>query len=676
MESFLRGIHSNVHLKGRYHWKSVLFSKREGKKFCCYHLRKSVAREQVPSSDDAGQGAEHPHCESPSNGNDPTWYHNVGANVEERGRTTTTKRFRENTWREKWLEDKRSGGYSTKGEKNAWHSIPSRCSFPPKGRPFTSFQSGPQPKHKHNQIVLTDQFINRANLKKEILDTHKKLTADSFIDKRKEEIYFLLRSAIMPNLKGKIYFIGSCENHIWIKNSDIDCCIVVENCEDKNSYLYILKVIKSAINLIYPSLTVNIIKASVPIAKIYREQNNICDISINNTVAIVNTKLVSSLCNTDERVTIINRVIKYWAKQKNINNRSQGTFSSYALFLLTYYFLQNLETPLLPPYKSIERENASSFEINSEYFFLQDDVEMPFYTDARDISSKLDTPRKNEDDVSKLLYGFFEASAKKKKKKKKNTHTYMYFYSRSSCRNGITLDIYNNQIIENKDMTANIFCPITKKIVNTYSINTWKKMFEKILAAHERLKSGKSLDVICEETKNTTPNRKIDLKGKLGGLLASSVKAKTISGPARAVVENEKMIRLVCACRYKKNSVFATSVRLLKRIKISSLKDGVIKKSIWKAQGKVTVDDALKHFTKSELFFLFVVPFTFASAYIVAMWTLFKYICDIRDIEHFIRTARWLNGKEPYPFEYLREGRKSRSFEGNKPIIVAVKKFE
>ncbi|KJP88737.1 hypothetical protein AK88_01618 [Plasmodium fragile] len=513
MESFLRGIHSNVHLKGRYHWKSTLFSNGEGKKFCCYHLRKSVSREEVPSVDDGGQGAKHPHCESPSNGNHPTWYYNVPVNVEGRGsddNRTTTKRFREKRLRETWLEDKRSCLCSSKANKNAWHSILSRCfspcsrRFPPGGRPFTSFQSGTQPKHKHNQIVLTDQFINRENLKKEILDTHKKLTADSFIDKRKEEIYFLLKSAIMPNLKGKIYFVGSCENHIWIKNSDIDSCIVVENCEDKNSYLYILKVIKSAINLIYPSLTVNIIKASVPIAKIYREQNNICDISINNTVAIVNTKLVSSLCNTDERVTIINRVIKYWAKQKNINNRSQGTFSSYALFLLTYYFLQNLETPLLPPYKSIERENASSFEINSEYFFLQDDVEMPFYTDAGDITSKLDT-RKNEDDVSKLLYGFFEASGKKKK----------YFYSRSSCRNGITLDIYNNQIIENKDMTANIFCPITKKIVNTYSINTWKKMFEKILAAHERLKSGKSLDVICEETKNTTPNRKIDLKDHL-----------------------------------------------------------------------------------------------------------------------------------------------------------------
>ncbi|EAA16601.1 hypothetical protein [Plasmodium yoelii yoelii] len=221
-------------------------------------------------------------------------------------------------------------------------------------RNFSQYNNYTTPhNNKNNKIYLTNDFLNMNSLKNEISNIHEKLTENSFIDKKKEEIYFLLKNAIFPNLKGKIYFIGSCENNIWIKNSDIDSCIVVENCEDKNSYLYILKVIKSAINLIHPSLTVNIIKASVPIAKIYKDQTNICDISINNTVAIVNTHLVSCLCNIDERVPIINRIIKYWAKQKNINNRSQGTFSSYALFLLTYFFFQNLETPILPPYNFI-----------------------------------------------------------------------------------------------------------------------------------------------------------------------------------------------------------------------------------------------------------------------------------------------------------------------------------
>ncbi|KMZ96716.1 hypothetical protein PVNG_02735, partial [Plasmodium vivax North Korean] len=84
------------------------------------------------------------------------------------------------------------------------------------------------------------------------------------------------------------------------------------------------------------------------------------------------------------------------------------------------------------------------------------------------------------------------------------------------------------------------------------------------------------------------------------------------------------MIRFVRACRSKKGSLFATSVRLLKRVKVSPLKDGVIKKKIGEAQGKVTVDDALQYFTKAELFFLFFFPFTCVSAYVVAMWTLFK----------------------------------------------------
>lgn len=346
-------------------------------------------------------------------------------------------------------------------------------------------------------IHLTKHILNRRNLKKEILQIHEKLTENSFIHKKKEEIYFLLRTATDPNMKGKIYFIGSCENHIWIENSDIDCCIVIENCEDKNSYLYILKVIKEAINMISPSLDIRIIKASVPIAKVYKHKMNICDISINNTTAIVNTQLVSTLCNIDRRVTIINRIIKYWAKQKNINDRSQGTFSSYALFLLTYNFFQNLDIPVLPPYKSIERSNANFLEINSEYFFLQDNVEMPFYTNIEDIISRFPEYHQNKEDVSKLLYGFFE------------------YYSNNICKQGITLDVYNNQMIEKKDMTATIYCPITKKVVNTYSINTWRKMFDKIYEAYIQLKKGYSLHVVCEETKDNTPNTILDLKDHL-----------------------------------------------------------------------------------------------------------------------------------------------------------------
>ncbi|SBS88705.1 nucleotidyltransferase, putative, partial [Plasmodium ovale curtisi] len=401
-----------------------------------------------------------------------------------------------------------------------------------------------------------------------------------------------------------------------IKNSDIDCCIVVENCEDKNSYLYILKVIKSAINLIYPSLTVNIIKASVPIAKIYEEQNNICDISINNTVAIVNTQFVASLCNMDERITIINRIIKYWAKQKNINNRS------------------------------IERANAASFEINSEYFFLQDEVQMPFYTSIEDIKTKFQNFKKNDEDVSKLLYGFFE------------------FYSNDICKNGITLDIYNNQIIENKDMTANIYCPITKKIVNTYSINTWKKIYDKIHAAYNKLKDGSSLNVICEETKDNTPNRKIDLKDHL-------LRRKIFQNLCKPYVSTTRFLFLLLVAG--PNSHLSTATIGGNCIAEKWHETGELREHNTSQPKREETMQALTYFTKFEIFYLFFIPFTFVSVYIFFLWNVFKYICDVKDVAHFLKLARWLSGKDVYPFEYLRPQRKGESSEA---FIVSVNNVE
>ncbi|GAW83704.1 hypothetical protein, conserved [Plasmodium gonderi] len=135
------------------------------------------------------------------------------------------------------------------------------------------------------------------------------------------------------------------------------------------------------------------------------------------------------------------------------------------------------------------------------------------------------------------------------------------------------------------------------------------------------------------------------------------------------------MIRFACSTHlFKKNNICIKSFEFLKVFKIKAFKNGIDKKKIVaETQGKVTVDQALQHFTKSELFFLFFVPFTFVSAYIYFMWTIFKYICDIQDIQHLIKKIRWMNGKESYPFEYLKT---EQNLPRQEPIIVAIKKFE
>ncbi|SBT81007.1 conserved Plasmodium protein, unknown function [Plasmodium malariae] len=146
------------------------------------------------------------------------------------------------------------------------------------------------------------------------------------------------------------------------------------------------------------------------------------------------------------------------------------------------------------------------------------------------------------------------------------------------------------------------------------------------------------------------------------------------------------MIKFFCSNFFKKHSVFFfTNFKTLKTSKTSKtsktwktsksndLKKEIVQKNCNAEEKDEEKVSALKYFSKVEIFYLFFVPLTFVSVYIYLMWNLFKYICDFRDVRHFLKIARWLNGNEVYPFEYL-QNREEKT--NNEPVIVAVKKFE
>ncbi|CDU20845.1 hypothetical protein YYC_01644 [Plasmodium yoelii 17X] len=127
---------------------------------------------------------------------------------------------------------------------------------------------------------------------------------------------------------------------------------------------------------------------------------------------------------------------------------------------------------------------------------------------------------------------------------------------------------------------------------------------------------------------------------------------------------------------FKRYKYIFTSLKALNFSKIKSLqkeiveKKGKEKKGI-ENKGKEKIS-ALKYFTKLEIFCLFFIPFAFVSIYIFFMWNLFKYICGIKDIPHFLKLIQWLNGKESYPFYYLHNKTIEKK---SQPIIMSVKKF-
>ncbi|CAE8733234.1 unnamed protein product [Polarella glacialis] len=50
----------------------------------------------------------------------------------------------------------------------------------------------------------------------------------------------------------------------------------------------------------------------------------------------------------DERLKTLVLSVKAWARRRGINNRGQGTMSSFALTLMLIHFLQHREVPVLP----------------------------------------------------------------------------------------------------------------------------------------------------------------------------------------------------------------------------------------------------------------------------------------------------------------------------------------
>lgn len=79
-----------------------------------------------------------------------------------------------------------------------------------------------------------------------------------------------------------------------------------------------------------------------------------CDISVNNLLAVVNSKLLGAYVHTDTRLRTLGYSVKWWAKGRNINDRARGTVSSFSLILMLIHFLQrHANPPVLPSLQDI-----------------------------------------------------------------------------------------------------------------------------------------------------------------------------------------------------------------------------------------------------------------------------------------------------------------------------------
>ncbi|KAM9444675.1 terminal uridylyltransferase 4 isoform 2-T2 [Clarias gariepinus] len=159
------------------------------------------------------------------------------------------------------------------------------------------------------------------------------------------------------NDKAQLCLFGSSKNGFGFRDSDLDICMTLEghdtaeklNCKEIIEGL--AKVLKKHTGLrnILPITT-----AKVPIVKFEHKQSSLeGDISLYNTLAQHNTRMLATYAALDPRVQYLGYTMKVFAKRCDIGDASRGSLSSYAYILMVLYFLQQRQPPVIPVLQEI-----------------------------------------------------------------------------------------------------------------------------------------------------------------------------------------------------------------------------------------------------------------------------------------------------------------------------------
>ena len=129
-----------------------------------------------------------------------------------------------------------------------------------------------------------------------------------------------------------------------------------------------------------------------------------CDVSVNNVLAVANSRLLGQYVQLDERVRPLALSLKAWARGRDINDRSRGTLSSFVLTLMLVHFLQRRKPAVLPSLQdlAVARGHPPVFVRG---------MDCRYSTDPDEIRSELQRLRgsaePNEEGVGFLLREFF-----------------------------------------------------------------------------------------------------------------------------------------------------------------------------------------------------------------------------------------------------------------------------
>ena len=210
---------------------------------------------------------------------------------------------------------------------------------------------------------------------------------------------------------------GSIVNNFMTEYGDIDICLIPEDLNtifDFDTYLEELKeevvnVQKCAKFIILENY------GKFLILKLKDNETEIdIDITVQNILPIINTKLIRYYSLYDQRFHILGIFLKFWVKKNQIHGSLDKFLSSYALLILIIHYLQTIIEPkVLPILQQVRNKKKDYIYHNGEREIL---TNLYFEEDLDEIKKYMKIINNNEENgssVVELLVGFFEYYAYK-----------------------------------------------------------------------------------------------------------------------------------------------------------------------------------------------------------------------------------------------------------------------
>ncbi|XP_046551942.1 LOW QUALITY PROTEIN: terminal uridylyltransferase 4-like [Haliotis rubra] len=223
--------------------------------------------------------------------------------------------------------------------------------------------------------------------------------------KQRDYILHELQDFIRQLYPGVILrLFGSSCNGFGFRMSDLDICMTFNqynSAKDVKCTEIIEKLAKKLKEHRGLYQVVAIPTAKVPIVKFrHRESQLEADISLYNTLAQHNTKLLLTYSEIDPRVRALGYAFKVFAKVCDIGDASRGSLSSYAYVLMLLHYLQQCRPPVIPVLQEL-------YHGKSKPEWMVDDCNAYFFENIDQLHKVWKDYGKNNMSIGELWLGLF-----------------------------------------------------------------------------------------------------------------------------------------------------------------------------------------------------------------------------------------------------------------------------